>query len=65
MPLFSALLYAYLMYWLYFKRGASSFSQTNKKSISGGDVGVTGMMSSGWTKPNRKPLEVVKLITVV
>jgi len=33
--------YTYLMYWLYFKRGASSFSQTTKKSVAGADVGIT------------------------
>ena len=53
----------YLMYWLYFKRGASTFSQTTKKSISGGEVGVKWEDVIGMDEAKEEALEVVKLIT--
>ncbi|TAM35009.1 AAA family ATPase [bacterium] len=63
MALIFGFVYTYLMYWLYFKRGASSFSQTQKKSVSGGDVGITWKDVIGMDEAKQEALEVVKLIT--
>ncbi|MCX5698789.1 MAG: AAA family ATPase [Candidatus Omnitrophica bacterium] len=61
--LIMAATYSYMMYWLYFKRGASSFSQTNKKAISGGDIGITWEDVIGMDEAKQEALEIVKLIT--
>jgi len=63
MALIFGFVYTYLMYWLYFKRGASSFSQTSKKSVSGKDVGITWDDVIGMDEAKEEALEVVKLIT--
>ncbi|PIQ90901.1 MAG: cell division protein FtsH [Candidatus Omnitrophica bacterium CG11_big_fil_rev_8_21_14_0_20_41_12] len=63
MALIFGFVYTFLMYWLYFKRGASSFSQTSKKSVSGGDIGVTWNDVIGMDEAKEEALEVVKLIT--
>ncbi|MFH0918228.1 MAG: AAA family ATPase [Candidatus Omnitrophota bacterium] len=61
--LIMAATYSYMMYWLYFKRGASSFSQTNKKAVSGGDIGITWADVIGMDEAKQEALEIVKLIT--
>ena len=61
--LIMAATYSYMMYWLYFKRGASSFSQTNKKAISGRDIGITWNDVIGMDEAKEEALEIVKLIT--
>ena len=63
MALIFGFVYTYLMYWLYFKRGASSFTQTSKKSISGGEIGITWSDVIGMDEAKQEALEVVKLIT--
>jgi cell division protease FtsH len=63
MALIFGFVYTYLMYWLYFKRGASSFSQTNKKSVSGGDIGITWADVIGMDEAKQEASEIVKLIT--
>jgi len=63
MALIFGFVYTYLMYWLYFKRGASSFSQTKKKSVAGEDIGVTWNDVIGMDEAKEEALEVVKLIT--
>ena len=63
MALIFGFVYTYLMYWLYFKRGASSFSQTSKKAISGGEVGIKWDDVIGMDEAKEEALEVVKLIT--
>ncbi len=55
--------YTFLMYWLYFKRGAQSFTQASKKSISGEEIGVTWNDVIGMDEAKQEALEVVKLIT--
>ncbi len=55
--------YTYLMYWLYFKRGASSFSQTSKKSVAGAAIGITWDDVIGMDEAKQEALEIVKLIT--
>ena len=63
MALIFGFVYTYLMYWLYFKRGASSFSQTKKTAISGGEVGIKWDDVIGMDEAKEEALEVVKLIT--
>ncbi|MCX5714972.1 MAG: AAA family ATPase, partial [Candidatus Omnitrophica bacterium] len=63
MALIFGFVYTYLMYWLYFKRGASSFSQTNKKAVAGADVGVNWADVIGMDEAKQEALEIVKLIT--
>jgi cell division protease FtsH len=61
--LIMAATYSYMMYWLYFKRGASSFSQTNKKAVSGDAIGITWDDVIGMDEAKQEALEIVKLIT--
>jgi len=63
MALIFGLVYTYLWYWLMFKRGAQSFSQTSKKSVSGGDIGITWRDVIGMDEAKQEALEIVKLIT--
>ncbi len=63
MALIFGFVYTFLMYWLYFKKGASSFSQTSKKSISGQELGITWNDVIGMDEAKQEALEVVKLIT--
>ncbi|PIQ88037.1 MAG: cell division protein FtsH [Candidatus Omnitrophica bacterium CG11_big_fil_rev_8_21_14_0_20_43_6] len=63
MALIFGFVYTYLMYWLYFKRGASSFSQTSKKSVAGGDIGITWADVIGMDEAKQEALEIVSLIT--
>jgi len=51
------------MYWLYFKRGAQSFAQAQKKSVAGKEIGVTWNDVIGMDEAKEEALEVVKLIT--
>lgn len=57
------IVYTYMWYWLMFKKGAQSFSQTTKKAVAGGDVGVTWDDVIGMDEAKQEALEVVKLIT--
>lgn len=63
MALIFGFVYTFLMYWLYFKRGASSFTQTTKKSVAGSEMGVTWNDVIGMDEAKQEALEVVKLIT--
>ncbi|MCX5706347.1 MAG: AAA family ATPase, partial [Candidatus Omnitrophica bacterium] len=62
MALIFGFVYTYLMYWLYFKRGASSFSQTTKKSVSGKTIGISWNDVIGMDEAKQEASEVVKLI---
>ncbi len=63
MALIFGFVYTFLMYWLYFKRGASSFSQTSKKAIAGGEIGITWADVIGMDEAKQEALEIVRLIT--
>jgi len=63
MAIIFGLVYTYLWYWLMFKKGAQSFSQTSKKSISGDSIGITWNDVIGMDEAKQEALEVVKLIT--
>lgn len=55
--------YTYMMYWMFYKRGGQSFTQTTKKSISGEDIGIKWDDVIGMDEAKQEALEVVKLIT--
>jgi cell division protease FtsH len=57
------LVYTYMMYWMFYKRGGQSFTQTSKKSISGEKIGITWNDVIGMDEAKEEALEVVKLIT--
>lgn len=62
MALIFGVVYTYMWYWLMFKKGAQSFTQTAKKSISGGEIGITWNDVIGMDEAKQEALEVVKLI---
>lgn len=63
MALIFGIVYTYMWYWLMFKRGAQSFSQTSKKSIAGESIGITWDDVIGMDEAKQEALEVVKLVT--
>jgi cell division protease FtsH len=63
MGLVQAVVFTYMYYWMFFKKGASGFAQTQKKSIAGKDVGITWNDVIGMDEAKEEALEVVKLIT--
>lgn len=63
MALIFGVVYTFMWYWLMFKRGAQSFSQTAKKSIAGEALGITWDDVIGMDEAKQEALEVVKLIT--
>jgi len=62
MALIFGIVYTYMWYWLMFKRGAQSFTQTNKKSIAGQTIGITWSDVIGMDEAKQEALEVVNLI---
>jgi cell division protease FtsH len=54
--------YTYLMYWLYFKKGAQSFTQRSKKSVAGEDIGIRWNDVIGMDEAKQEALEFVNLI---
>jgi len=54
--------YTYMMYWMFYKRGGQTFTQTSKKSIAGEDIGITWNDVIGMDEAKQEALEVVKLI---
>lgn len=63
MALIFGIVYTYMWYWLMFKKGAQSFSQTAKKSIAGQSIGITWNDVIGMDEAKQEALEVVKLIS--
>ncbi|MFA5004595.1 MAG: AAA family ATPase [Candidatus Omnitrophota bacterium] len=63
MAIIFGFVYTFLMYWLYFKRGAQSFAQAQKKSVAGKEIGITWNDVIGMDEAKEEALEVVKLIT--
>ena len=63
MALIFGVVYTYMWYWLMFKRGAQSFTQTSKKSISGTEIGIKWDDVIGMDEAKQEALEVVNLIT--
>ncbi|MFH1442244.1 MAG: AAA family ATPase [Candidatus Omnitrophota bacterium] len=63
MALIFGVVYTFMWYWLMFKHGAQSFTQTSKKSIAGGSIGITWNDVIGMDEAKQEASEVVKLIT--
>jgi len=62
MALIFGVVYTFMWYWLMFKRGAQSFTQTKKKSVAGEELGITWSDVIGMEEAKQEALEVVKLI---
>lgn len=62
MGIIQGMVYVFMMYWMFYKRGATSFTQTAKKSIAGSDIGITWNDVIGMDEAKQEVLEVVKLI---
>jgi cell division protease FtsH len=54
--------FVFMYYWVFFKRGFSAFTQAQKKSIAGQDIGITWNDVIGMDEAKQEALEVVKLI---
>lgn len=63
MALIFGVVYTFMWYWLMFKHGAQSFTQTTKKSISGESIGITWNDVIGMDEAKQEASEVVNLIT--
>ena len=63
MGIIFAVIYTFMWYWLFMKKGAQSFTQTQKKSIAGKDIGVQWTDVIGMDEAKQEANEVVKLIT--
>ena len=62
MGLVQAVVFTYMYYWMFFKKGASGFTQSHKKSIAGESIGITWNDVIGMDEAKQEALEVVKLI---
>jgi len=62
MALIFGVVYTFMWYWLMFKRGMQSFTQTSKKSVAGEEVGITWNDVIGMDEAKQEALEVVKLV---
>ncbi|MGE5309208.1 MAG: AAA family ATPase, partial [Deltaproteobacteria bacterium] len=62
MGIFFAVIYTFMWYWLFMKRGASSMTSNQKKSIAGADIGVKWEDVIGMDEAKQEALEIVKLI---
>ncbi|MCX5693900.1 MAG: AAA family ATPase [Candidatus Omnitrophica bacterium] len=63
MGLVQAVVFTYMYYWMFFKKGSSGFAQAKKKSIAGKDIGITWADVIGMDEAKQEALEIVKLIT--
>jgi len=62
MALVFGVVYTYMWYWLMFKRGAQSMTQSAKKAISGQSIGITWADVIGMDEAKQEALEIVNLI---
>ncbi|MDD5155267.1 MAG: AAA family ATPase, partial [Candidatus Omnitrophica bacterium] len=62
MGIIQGTVYVFMMYWMFYKRGATSFTQTAKKSVAGSELGITWNDVIGMDEAKQEALEVVKLI---
>jgi len=63
MSLVFGVVYTFMWYWLFMKKGASSFSQSKKKVVKGADVQIAWADVIGMDEAKQEASEVVKLIT--
>jgi len=62
MGIVQGMVYVFMMYWMFYRKGASSFTQNSKKTISGEELGITWNDVIGMDEAKQEALEVVKLI---
>ena len=62
MALIFGIVYTFMWYWLFMKRGASSFTQSQKKAVSGKDIRVKWDDVIGMDEAKQEAFEVVNLI---
>jgi cell division protease FtsH len=62
MGIIQGTVYVFMMYWMFYKRGATTFTQTPKKTIAGESIGITWDDVIGMDEAKQEALEVVKLI---
>ncbi|MFA5144632.1 MAG: AAA family ATPase [Candidatus Omnitrophota bacterium] len=62
MGIIQGTVYVFMMYWLFYKKGSTSFTQTAKKSISGSEIGIKWDDVIGMDEAKQEALEVVKLV---
>jgi len=62
MSVFFGMIYTLMWYWLFMKKGASSFTHTKKKSVSGEEINITWNDVIGMDEAKEEALEIVNLI---
>ncbi|MEW6102135.1 MAG: AAA family ATPase [Candidatus Omnitrophota bacterium] len=62
MGIIQGLVYTYMMYWMFYKRGGQTFTQTGKKSVAGEKIGIKWDDVIGMDDAKQEALEVVKLV---
>ena len=62
MGLIQGTVYVFMMYWMFYKKGSSSFTQTAKKSIKGVNIGITWKDVIGMDESKEEATEIVNLI---
>ncbi|MBI4707465.1 MAG: ATP-dependent zinc metalloprotease FtsH [Candidatus Omnitrophica bacterium] len=62
MALIFGVVYTFMWYWLMFKKGTQSFTQTTKKSVAGQEIGITWNDVIGMDEAKQEALEIVRLI---
>lgn len=63
MGVIQALMFTYMYYWMFFKRGNSSFTSNQKKSVAGSELNVTWNDVIGMDEAKQEAMEIVKLLT--
>ena len=62
MGLIQGTVYVFMMYWMFYKKGSSSFTHTQKKSIAGAQIGITWNDVIGMDEAKQEANEIVNLI---
>lgn len=62
MGLIQGAVYVFMMYWMFYKKGSSSFTHTQKKSIAGEKIGITWNDVIGMDEAKQEANEIVNLV---
>ena len=62
MGLIQGTVYVFMMYWMFYKKGATSFTHTSKKAIEGSKIGITWKDVIGMDEAKQEAFEIVSLI---
>ncbi|HTY44602.1 MAG TPA: AAA family ATPase [Patescibacteria group bacterium] len=62
MGVIQGVVYVFLMYWMFYKKGGQSFTQVNKKSIEGKELKITWNDVIGMDEAKQEAFEIVNLI---